>query len=420
MKVLIINYRYFISGGPEKYMFNIMKVMEEKGDVVIPFSIASKKNLKSEYAKYFTEPIGGQDVHYYEEQVKNPRLIIESISRLFYSNTVKKRLKRLIKKVKPDIAYILHHYNKLSPSVIDACKEMNVPVIIRLSDYFLLCPQAHFFRFNNTCELCIEKGFRSSVVNRCVKGSYLGSFLKCVAIIFHRKILKIYDKVDGYVCTNEFMKKKMISGGFNENKLHVVRTFANKANEVSKGKGEYILYFGRFDKIKGIDILIKAYHNSRLHEKNIPLVLVGGKKVEILEMGKFTPAEEETIHKDVNIVNFVASYELQKYIQKSLFVVHPSRCYENFPNAILEAFAQLKPVITSNIGSLPEIVKHKKTGLLYNSDDIEDLKTKMEILALDDGLREEMKKYIKELNCILTPENHYAELKELFKKVCKK
>ena len=31
MRILLVNYRYFISGGPEKYMFNIKKVLEEKG-----------------------------------------------------------------------------------------------------------------------------------------------------------------------------------------------------------------------------------------------------------------------------------------------------------------------------------------------------------------------------------------------------
>ena len=39
MRILIVNYRYFISGGPEKYMFNIKKMLEDNGHEVIPFSI---------------------------------------------------------------------------------------------------------------------------------------------------------------------------------------------------------------------------------------------------------------------------------------------------------------------------------------------------------------------------------------------
>ena len=30
MRILLVNYRYFISGGPEKYMFNIKKIMGMK------------------------------------------------------------------------------------------------------------------------------------------------------------------------------------------------------------------------------------------------------------------------------------------------------------------------------------------------------------------------------------------------------
>ena len=30
MKILLVNYRYFISGGPEKYMFNIKNMLEER------------------------------------------------------------------------------------------------------------------------------------------------------------------------------------------------------------------------------------------------------------------------------------------------------------------------------------------------------------------------------------------------------
>ena len=53
MKILLVNYRYFISGGPEKYMFNIKRVLEEKGHEVIPFSVHSNRNVETEYSRYF-------------------------------------------------------------------------------------------------------------------------------------------------------------------------------------------------------------------------------------------------------------------------------------------------------------------------------------------------------------------------------
>ena len=61
MKTLIINYRYFISGGHERYMFDLIEILEKQGHEVIPFSIKSSRNIETPYEKYFAEPLGGQD-----------------------------------------------------------------------------------------------------------------------------------------------------------------------------------------------------------------------------------------------------------------------------------------------------------------------------------------------------------------------
>ncbi len=39
MRIALVNYRYFISGGPERYLFNIKEILERNGHEVIPFSI---------------------------------------------------------------------------------------------------------------------------------------------------------------------------------------------------------------------------------------------------------------------------------------------------------------------------------------------------------------------------------------------
>ena len=45
MKILVANYRYFISGGPERYMFNLIEQLSVQGHEVIPFSIHYSKNI---------------------------------------------------------------------------------------------------------------------------------------------------------------------------------------------------------------------------------------------------------------------------------------------------------------------------------------------------------------------------------------
>ena len=106
MRILIVNYRYFISGGPEKYMFNIKKMLEDNGHEVIPFSIHSNKNVETEYSKYFVEPIGGRDTTYFDEVKKTPKSIWQLLTRSIYSREVEKALKKEINDVKPDLVYI--------------------------------------------------------------------------------------------------------------------------------------------------------------------------------------------------------------------------------------------------------------------------------------------------------------------------
>ena len=93
MRILLVNYRYFISGGPEKYMFNIKKMLEDNGHEVIPFSIHSNKNVETEYSKYFVEPIGSRDATYFEECKKTPKVIWQMLTRSIYSTEVEKAIK---------------------------------------------------------------------------------------------------------------------------------------------------------------------------------------------------------------------------------------------------------------------------------------------------------------------------------------
>ena len=44
MKIIVANYRYFIAGGPERYMFKFMDAAEKMGIEAIPFSIINPQN----------------------------------------------------------------------------------------------------------------------------------------------------------------------------------------------------------------------------------------------------------------------------------------------------------------------------------------------------------------------------------------
>ena len=259
MRILLVNYRYFISGGPEKYMFNIKKMLEDNGHEVIPFSIHSHKNVETEYSKYFVEPIGSRDATYFEECKKTPKVIWQMLTRSIYSTEVEKAIKKEIKDVKPDLVYIIHFVNKLSPSVICGAKKMGVPVVLRLSDYFLLCPRFDFMYNKKPCEECLTKGYRTCIKKRCVKGSLFASVVRVFSMKVH-KAMNVYKGVDAFITPSEFLKKKLIENGFDENKITCIPTFTASKSEVGKPQvGTYGLYFGRVTEEKGVDTVVKAY-----------------------------------------------------------------------------------------------------------------------------------------------------------------
>ena len=72
MKIVIVNYRFFVSGGPERYLFNIIKLLESNGHTIIPFSIKHNKNEPTTYSEYFLNAIGeGNEVYANEYKKTN-------------------------------------------------------------------------------------------------------------------------------------------------------------------------------------------------------------------------------------------------------------------------------------------------------------------------------------------------------------
>jgi len=413
LRILLINYRYFISGGPERYMFNVKDLLEQAGHEVIPFSIKSRSNITTKYEHYFAEPLGGQDEAYFSKARHTPKFMWDVLARLFYSFHVKKRLKRLIDDTQPDVAYILHHYNKLSPSVISACKNNGVRIVMRLSDYFLFCPQAHFLRNGIICEDCLQKTLLSCVRYKCIKNSRIGSLLKAMALYFHKNILEIYDNVDMFVCTTEFMKKKLLQDGIESNRISVITTYAKDYNlkKEDDTESDYILYFGRFSYEKGVDILINAYFKSGLPELSIKLVLVGGK---LSDLRGVEPDLLDKIGDNIIIYDFLTSDKLNPLIKACLYTIVPSRWYENLPNTIVESYKFNKPVIASDIGCLPEVVHSNITGLLFKLENVDDLSQKLKYLVINKKFRESLKKNIRETNLFL-PNVHYEKLIKILK-----
>lgn len=382
LKILIVNYRFFISGGPEKYMFNVMNLFKSYGNDVIPFSVASSKNVQTPYSRYFVKPIGGEELVYYNQYKKDIKTIMQMLNRSFYSVEVEKNLRKIIRNEKIDTVYILHHVNKLSPSVIAAAKKENKRVVVRLSDFFLLCPRFDFLRSGEICEKCLSGSLFNAVKHNCVQNSKGASIVRVCSMLYHR-LIKIYDKVDYFVTPSLFLKNKLIEFGFDQKKIVHIPTFIDCQGIAPDYRNQnYILYIGRLNKEKGVEYAIRAMEH--VNDRSMVLKVVGDSSDnELLHIKKIM--DDKKI-KNVELTGFKTGAELNDLIRNSKFTIAPSIWYDNMPNVILEAFAHGKPVIASDLGSLPEVVDDHKTGLLFKPKDCKQLAEKINYLNSNEDL----------------------------------
>lgn len=413
MRILLVNYRYFISGGPEKYMFNIKKMLEDNGHEVFPFSIHSNKNVETEYSKYFVEPIGSREVTYFDEVKKTPKSIWQMLTRSIYSVEVEKAIQREIKDVKPDLVYIIHFVNKLSPSVISGAKKMGIPVVLRLSDYFLLCPRFDFMYQKKICEECLTKGYKSCIKKRCVKGSLFASVIRVFSMKVHN-LIKVYDNVDAFITPSEFLKKKLEANGFQNSRITCIPTFTASKTEVGEPvTGTYGLYFGRITEEKGVETVVKAYETMPEHQVKI----MGDDATE--EATRLKKYVEKHGMKNVEFLGFKDGAELEAVIKNARFTLIPSIWYDNLPNTALESFQYSKPVIASNLGSLPELVVDGYNGYLFDPYKPEELAERIKLLDSDELVHRMGANSRRRLENRFAPKTHYDALMDVFENVCK-
>lgn len=355
-----------MDGGPERYMFGLTEHLKSKGHEVIPYSVAYQKNQPSEYEKYFLKPAGTGKHAKLDKLEGGLSTKLKIAVRSVYSVEARNSLEKLIKDTKPDIVYCLNIVNHLSPSVIDAGHRQGVPVVLRMSDYNLLCPSYLFLRNGKICTDC-EHGYYHALKGKCIYGSTVATLCRVIGMYYH-KLIGIYNKVDAFVTPAIFMREMMIKSGYLADDIHYIPTFVDSTKWVPTYDNDgYILYFGRIMEEKGVDILIRSYKKSGIKS---PLVIAGNGPDEYVNRMKSDLDEVNLTN--VQFIGKKSGIELQQIVSRAKFIVVPSIWFDNSPNVIYESFAAGKPVIGSALGGICEQV-NENTGILVEPGNIDEL-----------------------------------------------
>jgi D-inositol-3-phosphate glycosyltransferase len=165
------------------------------------------------------------------------------------------------------------------------------------------------------------------------------------------------------------------------------------------GNEPLVLFVGRIQRLKGIDLLLGSFRRLLADWKVGPLprlMVVGGdsssedgdpETVELSRMKRL--ASELGVADRVSFKGAVPHLELPRHYSAADIVVVPS-LYESFGLVALESMACGTPVVASAVGGLRGTVRHGKTGLLVKGRSEEQFASAMATLLLDDELRSRM------------------------------
>lgn len=375
MRIIVANYRYFIAGGPEKYMFKFMKAAEKMGIEVIPFSVNNPQNEKTPYSKYFAKPRSKQLM--YADTKKSFPNMLGMVRATVWNYDAEAKLRKLIRDTKPDAVYILHEINHLSPSIIRAAKKEGVRVVHRISDFFMFCPKYDFLCGNEICESCLHGNYKKAIQQKCVKGSKFGTLLRIFAMKLY-KWKKVYDDVDQFVSTCEFTRRKMIEGGIPGDKITCIPTFidATQINPCYE-HDNYFLFLGRMAHQKGTIYAIEAM--KYLKDSDYVLKITGNITGSEEDQKIWKYIIDNGLEDKIVFTGFKHGNELVKLISRATCIVCPAIWYENMPNTVIEAYAYGKPVVASRIGSLEEMVVDGETGFLFEMKNAEDMSQRLKL-----------------------------------------
>lgn len=348
MKIIHISPFYYPStefGGP---IFSIYKLNNElaKNNKIIILT-TTKQNLKPQ-----TKKLKNQTIHYLSKR---------------------KFMKNCFKQIKQaDIVHISMLWNFTTIISYLACKKYNKPYIISP---------------------------RGSLIKKAFNHKKIKKFLA-----FNLIFKKIIKKAKATHFTSKLEKENSI---YNKNSIIIsnplLLPLTKKKEQIKTKKQNYILYLGRFEKIKNLKLIIKTFKKIQKTNPNLKLILAGpNNKYKQKLKRKY---QSKTIHFKPKILG----KEKINLLNKAKILLLVSQ-FENFGNTALEALSQSTQVIVSKNTGIANEIKTSKLGLVINPNQQE----------LENAINKLLKNPIKINQKTLkkyTPKNIATKFIKLYKKI---
>ena len=164
MRILLVNKFHYLNGGSEKYYFELGKLLKKNGNEVAYFSMKDDRNIKTGEKEYFVEKID-----------LNTGSKLKALD-VIYSKENYKKMQEAIDDFKPDVVHLNNFQRQLSESIVECCRDNNIPMVFTAHDVQAICPAISMLDSEkNICEKCINGKYMNCSIISSRMGRSLAS-----------------------------------------------------------------------------------------------------------------------------------------------------------------------------------------------------------------------------------------------------
>ncbi len=274
-----------------------------------------------------------------------------------YAADAQRRLTALLEAEKPDVLHLHNPYPFLSPAVVRTSQRHRVPVVQTVHNYRHVCVNGLYFRNGRLCHDCRGKTLPTpGVVHGCYRGSRAQSAVMATTLVAHRSTWR---RVDRYIALTGAIRRHLREYGIPDDAISV------KPNSIPDPgvhdvDGDGFAFVGRLSEEKGIGLLLRAW--ERHADGSLG-------KLRIIGDGPLRPDVETAAARrgDVEYLGAVPHEEVTACFRSAGVVVNSSLCEDVHPTVVIEALANARPVLTTDLGGPPHMIAD--AGVVASADD---------------------------------------------------
>lgn len=263
-----------------------------------------------------------------------------------YAADTQRRLAALLEAERPDVLHLHNPYPFLSPAVVRTAQRHGVPVVQTVHNYRHVCVNGLYFRDGRLCHDCRGKALPTpGVVHACYRGSRAQSAIMATSLVANRSTWR---RVDRYIALTGAIERHLRDYGIDAEAISV------KPNSIPDPglhdvDGEGFAFVGRLSEEKGIGLLLGAW--GRHTDGALGTLRIIGD-------GPLRPQVEEFAGRrgDVEYLGAVAHEEVTASFRAAGVVVNSSLCEDVHPTVVIEALANARPVLTTDLGGPPHMI----------------------------------------------------------------